>query len=242
VDTPSESEVPKSAYPVVFIVEDHQMLAETLGQALDARDMHCFVADLHSSLTVLAEAARIAPDLVILDLDLGPIEGLDLVRSLRAAGQRVLVVTGCEDTRRLAAAIALGAVGWISKARPFEEILHAVESACRDRALQPQETRDDLATAGRQYIAQYGDVMARIAALTPREREILNGIVSGETAEEMADRFVISLGTVRTHIRSVLAKLGVSSQLAAAAVAVDWAASKRGLHRDDLLVPLRSVG
>lgn len=218
------------------------MLAETMGQALGARGIQCHVAELHSSRTVLAEAVRVSPDLVILDLDLGPIDGLDLVRSLRAAGQRVLVVTGCEDTRRLAAAIALGAVGWIAKARSFDEILQAVESACRDRPLQSQETRDGLANAGRQYIALQGDVMARMDALTPREREILSCIVSGETAEEMADRFVISLGTVRTHIRSVLAKLGVSSQLAAAAVAVEWAASRRGIHPDDLLVPLRTGG
>jgi DNA-binding CsgD family transcriptional regulator len=99
------------------------------------------------------------------------------------------------------------------------------------------ERRDDLAAEGRSYVAQHGDVWSRIAALTPREREVLNGIIRGETAEEMAESFVISIGTVRTHIRAVLAKLGVSSQLAAVALAIEWSASKRGLDRDDLLVP-----
>jgi DNA-binding NarL/FixJ family response regulator len=102
------------------------------------------------------------------------------------------------------------------------------------------EHRESLATTGRKYVTGDADVQCRIAKLTPREREILHAIIRGETAQEMAEDFVLSVGTVRSHIGSVLAKLGVSSQLAAAAVAVGWAASKRGLDREDLLSPLQS--
>lgn len=223
--------------PTVFIVEDHRLLAETLQQALAARGFDCHVADLDAPETIIEQACGAHAVLVLLDLDLGAVDGLQLIRSLRTAGQRVLVVTGCEDPRRLAAAVTLGAVGWVRKQRPFEEILRAAESACRDRQMLPPDRQHNLATTGRAYVERDGELRARISALTPREREILNGIIQGETADEMADRFVISLGTVRTHIRSVLAKLGVSSQLAAATVAIQWAASKRGLDRDDLLVP-----
>ena len=204
--------------------------------ALTYRGFRCHVAELESPQSIVDVARRIHPDLVLLDLDLGPINGLDLVGSLRAAGQRVLLVTGCEDTRRLAAAVALGSVGWVSKTRPFEEILVAAESVCRDRPLLSSERRARLALEGRAYVERADDVSSRIARLTPREREVLNGILRGETAEEMAEAFVVSLGTLRTHIRAVLAKLGVSSQLAAATLAIEWSRSKRGLGQDGLLV------
>jgi DNA-binding NarL/FixJ family response regulator len=101
------------------------------------------------------------------------------------------------------------------------------------------ERRDRLVRAGQQYMNNDGEVRARMATLTPREREVLDAMIRGEAAHDMAEHFVVSVGTVRSHIASVLAKLGVSSQLAAAAVAVQWAASKRGLDHEDLLASLR---
>lgn len=226
--------------PVVLIVDDHRMLVDALGIALSDRGFCCTAADLHSAESVVEQAARLSPDLVLLDLDLGTLDGLRLIRSLRATGLRVLVVTGCQDQQRLAGAVALGSIGWVSKARPFEAILDAAESACRDRPLLHEETRNRLTTTGRRYVENDALLRVRMAALTPRERDVLRGMVRGDTAEQMAHRYVISVGTVRTHIRSVLVKLGVSSQLAAAAVAVQWAATKRGFDGEELFAPLRS--
>jgi DNA-binding NarL/FixJ family response regulator len=217
------------------------MLADAMERALGSRGLPCVVATLHSATSVLEQVVQVAPDLVLVDLDLGPIDGLDLIGPIRARGSRVLIVTGCEDHRRLAAAVATGAAGWVAKARPFEDVLEAVESTCRDRPLFAPLKRDELTTTGRHSIVIDGDIRNRISTLTPRELEVLDGLVRGDSAKDMADLFVVSLGTVRTHIQSVLIKLGVSSQLAAAAIAVQWVAAKRGLDRDDLLAPLRSV-
>lgn len=222
----------------VLIVDDHLMLAEALQRALTARGFRCEVAELGSAEAVVEQAARTSPDLILLDLHLGSIDGLQLVAPLGAAG-RVLVVTSCEDHRRLAAAVALGSIGWVAKARPFEELIDAAVSACTNRPMLAPERRDRLVATGRQYVDSDGEVQARMARLTPREREVLAAIVHGDSAQAMSERFVVSVGTVRSHIASVLAKLGVPSQLAAAAVALGWAASKRGLDHEDLLVPLR---
>jgi DNA-binding NarL/FixJ family response regulator len=232
---------PDVARRVVLIVDDHRLMAEALERALAGRGFCCHVADLESPQGIVDQALRICPDLVLLDLDLGPIDGLQLVRPLRVAGHRVLVLTGCEDPRRLGATVALGSVGWVLKDRPFEQVVEAAEAACRDRPLLSSQRRDDLATAGWDYVQRDRATQARMSTLTQREQEVLNGIVRGDTAQEIADRLLLSLGTVRTHIRSVLSKLGVSSQLAAVAVAMQWAASKRGLDRADLLASLCSI-
>jgi DNA-binding NarL/FixJ family response regulator len=237
VQTDASNTVPGTAHSRVLIVDDHRMLADAFERALTARGFSCEVADVASASVILDQAARMSPDLVLLDLDLGGVDGLELVGELRARGLRVLVVTSCEDHGRLAAAVALGSLGWVAKARPFEEMLDAAASACRDRPLLPPRVREELINAGREYVDLEGDVGSRIAALTPREREVLEAIIRGESAQEMADDFVVSLGTVRNHIQSVLAKLGVSSQLSAAAIAVRWAVAKRGLDRENLLAP-----
>jgi DNA-binding NarL/FixJ family response regulator len=224
-----------SAGPVVFIVDDHKMLAEALERALTGRGFRCHCAELGSAQAVVEQAVRLAPDLVLLDLDLGGIDGLELVGALRAAGRRVVVVTGCQDHQRLAAAVALGSMGWVVKSRPFEDILDAVESACRDRPFLGRELREHLTSTGREYLYRNGDMGVRMSTLTPREREVVNAIIRGDSAQAMADRFVVSVGTVRTHIQSVLSKLGVTSQLAAAALVIQWSASKRGLDRENLV-------
>jgi DNA-binding NarL/FixJ family response regulator len=233
--------MPDVARRVVLIVDDHRLMAEALERALAGRGFCCHVADLESPQGIVDQALRICPDLVLLDLDLGPIDGLQLVRPLRVAGHRVLVLTGCEDPRRLGATVTLGSVGWVLKDRPFEQVVEAAEAACRDRPLLSSQRRDDLATAGWDYVQRDRETQARMSTLTQREQEVLNGIVRGDTAQEIADRLLLSLGTVRTHIRSVLSKLGVSSQVAAVAVAMQWAASKRGLDRADLLASLCSI-
>ena len=224
----------------VLIVDDHRMLADALASVLAARGYRCEVAEVDGAETVPARALRLRPALTLLDLDLGSVDGLELVTPLRATGSRVLVLSACEDHQRLAAAVALGAVGWVSKARRFEEVLEAAEAAVRDRTLLPLLRQQDLATVGQEYLDVDLELRTRIDRLTAREKEVLSGIARGSSAQDMADEFVVSIGTMRTHIRSVLTKLGVSSQVAAAALAVQWSASRRGLDRDELLSPLKA--
>lgn len=216
------------------------MLADALASVLTARGFRCEVAELDGAADIPSQAVALRPELTLLDLDLGSADGLKLVGPLKAAGSRVLVVTACEDHQRLAAAVTLGAVGWVSKARRFEEVLEAAETAVRDRPLLPSLRRQDLATVGKGYLDVDLELQSRIDRLTIREKEVLSGIARGASAQDLAEEFVVSIGTVRTHIRSVLTKLGVSSQVAAAALAVRWSASRRGLDRDELLSPLKT--
>jgi len=211
----------------VLIVEDHRLLADALALALSGRGLHCTVARLTGAASVIDQAVALRPELVLLDLDLGVADGLDLIGSLRATGARVLVVSSCSNEAQLAAAVALGAVGWVTKSGPFEELVHAAELAARDRPLVAQVRYEELATAGRRHLEARIDLQARAALLSPRELEVLGAMEDGLTAQDIADRLFVSIDTVRSHIRAILTKLGVSSQLAAVAMARHLAVSQR---------------
>ena len=212
----------------VLIVEDHRLLADALALGLQGRGLPCRVAALGELPQVVEQAIEWRPTLVLLDLDLGVVDGLDLVDGMRSTGARVLVVSGCRDEGRLAAAVALGAVGWVSKSGPFEELLQAAELAARDQPLVTPTRREALAALGRRHLDSDLDLKSRMGLLTDREMQILGAMADGLSAQQMAERFVVSIGTIRSHIRAVLTKLGVSTQLAAVAMAQQLAASWRG--------------
>jgi len=203
----------------ILIVEDHEMLAQALALGLAGSSLIARVAEVSSPDRVLSQAAGLRPSLVLLDLDLGAFDGLDLIQPLRGGGATVLVVSGCADESRLAEALVLGAKGWVSKSEPFEQLLAAAELALHDRPLLPAARQQELLQAGRERLASDRELRRRLASLTEREREVLAALSAGRSAQQIADQFVLSLGTVRSHIRAILTKLGVSTQLAAVAAA-----------------------
>lgn len=211
----------------ILIVEDHALLAHTLLLGLAGRGLTARAARPGGAEAVIEQATYLRPVLVLLDLDLGGVDGLDLLPALRALGARVLVVTAERDESRLAAAIALGAYGWVSKTEPFERLLEAVEMILEGRPLLTRAGLQQLATTGRERLEEDRDLKDRMALLTAREHEVLRALEEGHSAQDIARQLVVSIGTVRSHIRAILTKLGVSTQLAAVALArrVDRAGS-----------------
>ncbi len=207
----------------VLIIEDHALLAQALALVLSGDERDVQVADLNRTGGLLVQAGNFRPDLVLLDLDLGREDGLELVSDLVAMGSTVLVMTGCAEESRLAAAVSLGAIGWVSKSEPFERLLEASEAAMRRRQFFSSLHHQQLVELGRRWLDRNREVASSIDRLTRREREILAAIRSGRTAQEIAEQLFVSVGTVRTHIQSVLLKLGVTSQLAAVAKTSDLA-------------------
>ena len=205
----------------LLIVDDHELLAGTLAVVLRQRGLEVHTANGPTPDAVVRAARELEPALVLLDLDLGPGMGcgLDLVHPLSEVGTRVVMMTGIQDRARLGACVEAGAVGIVSKTAAFDELVDTVERAAHGETVMAEPERTALLDAvAAQRRADAGRV-GRFATLSPRERSVLAGLVAGESPEAIARRSYVSLATVRSHIRSILLKLGVRSQLAAVAMA-----------------------
>lgn len=208
----------------VLIIDDHELFSTTLTMALrnegfDARTLP--VADVQD---FLGQPLRHPTGLVVLDLDLDRdaegryVSGADLVQGLRAAGWKVLIVSGSLDQPGIASAIADGAIGSVPKSRSFEVLLHTVIAAAGGTPVMTSVEHQEWLERHRQYQEQERELSRRLARLSHREREVLELLAMGLRAAAIAEHFVVSMATVRTQIRALLAKLEVGSQLEAVAL------------------------
>lgn len=207
----------------VVIVEDHGLIAETVGKALGARNLDVHVVHATSVTDVVADVRRASPDVVLLDLDLGDEDrdGADLVPQLAPTGAAVVMLTGVTDEVRLARCVRAGAVGVLSKSAGFDRLVAAVRQVLdRGTLLSPHEREEHLALL-RRHERDVDRRLHRFRELTPREAEILRSLCHGVTVDQIAAGDQVSVSTVRTQVRAIRRKLGVSSQLAATALARD---------------------
>jgi DNA-binding NarL/FixJ family response regulator len=210
--------------PPVLVIDDHAIVATSLVLALRGQGFPARRSQVTSEAVILAEAETGERGLALLDMDLGlDVDGADLVVPLRAAGWQVLVVTGSSSRNRIAAAIVAGAIGWVSKAAPFEQLLQAAVNAAAGRSTLSERERHELFELARGD----QDRTRLLDRLTTREREVLDRLAAGQRAAKVAEEFVVSVATVRSQIRSILAKLEVGSQLEAVALARSGGGSGR---------------
>jgi DNA-binding NarL/FixJ family response regulator len=205
----------------VAIVEDHALLAESVGLALRAEGFDVVHGDLAGEEALLESLRPDAALLVILDLELGkPIgDGVTLIPPLREAGARVLVVSGSRDVMRIAAAVECGAIGYVGKDQPFEVLLQTVLRAVAGQTVFDSFERQELLNQLRRHRAEESRRLGPFRTLTPKESQVLDALSAGRSVERIATEWVVSEATVRTQVRGVLNKLDVRSQLAAVAKA-----------------------
>jgi len=204
----------------IVIIEDHRLLAETVGLALEVEGHDVVVADLKDEETLLETAAADATSLVLLDLDLGPLgDGTQLIKHFVAAGASVLVVSGVRERPRLAATLEAGAIGFVAKDTPFDDLLETIKKAADGRPVIDPNDRFQLLAELRAHRQDETRRNAPFESLTQRERQVLVALGEGKSVESIASEWVVSTATVRTQVRGILTKLDVNSQLAAVAKA-----------------------
>ncbi|HEV7888886.1 MAG TPA: response regulator transcription factor [Acidimicrobiales bacterium] len=209
----------------VLLVEDHPIISESLAMALRLEGLEARVAQTFSVDAVLGLAASYKPDMVVLDLQLGDLLSLPMIRPLSAAGATVVMLTGVKDEALLGQCLEAGAVGVIPKESEFDLLRQAVRDAADGRPVMAEQDRIRLLDTAAQARRDEKDRLAPFRALTKREAVVLSHLTRAQSAEDIAASEFVSLATVRSQIQAVLRKLGVNSQLAAVALAKDrgWA-------------------
>lgn len=208
----------------ITIVEDHELFAEALDVALtlEGHEVHR-VPICHAMQTGhLVEAIlRSQPRIVLLDLNLGPLaNGARVIQPLTAAGVAVVVVTAGNDQARWGECLYYGARTVLSKSTPLSTIMSTIRTIGEQRRVMPREERDRLVACFQEARCRSRNGHARLESLTIREREILEHLLNGKQVRDIARESFVSEATVRSQVKSILAKLGVSSQLAAVTLAL----------------------
>ncbi|WP_162529748.1 response regulator [Nocardioides caldifontis] len=203
------------------VVDDHVLLAQSLCLALQAQGFEARQLPLTSTDELVEQVGSIAPDVVLLDLQLGtPIgEGQQLVAPFVATGARVLIVSGVTERPEIARAIEAGAVGHVSKSAPFDVLLETAVRVAQGEEVTSAAERHVLLDELRRHRAEQEAALAPFARLTPRERQVLRALCDGRSVGQIAEEWVVSVPTVRTQVRAIHLKLGVGSQLEAVALA-----------------------
>lgn len=208
------------------IIEDHELLAQSLAFALANLGIEVNVVTDLEPAAVLNALRDQDLDIVLLDFDLGSAGlGLHLVRPITDLGFRVVMLTGETNPISLAQCVEAGAIGIISKSEPFHRLIEHVSDVVDGRRILSAGTRERLLADLRAHRAHEGERLAPFARLTVRESEVLRDLIDGKNAETIANESFVSVATVRSHIKALLSKLGVNSQLAAVAMAqrAEWA-------------------
>jgi NarL family two-component system response regulator LiaR len=198
----------------VLIVDDHAVVREGLRTFLELQDGIEVVGEAGDGREGVAEAERLRPDVVLMDLVMPKLDGVQAMSELRGRGSRarVIVLTSFLEDERLLPAIKEGAAGYLLKNVQPQELARAVRVAAAG------ETLIDPAVAAR-LVSALGDDHAEeehAERLTPREREVLALIGRGFANKRIALELGIAEKTVKTHVSNVLSKLGVADRTQAA--------------------------
>jgi DNA-binding NarL/FixJ family response regulator len=196
----------------VLIADDHAVVREGLCAFLDLQDGIEVVGEAADGREAVREAERLGPDVVLMDLVMPNLDGVQAMHELRtrAPQARVVVLTSFLDDERLLPALRAGAAGYLLKNVQPRELARSIRLAAAGEAM------IDPAVAARLVDALGEDRRTPDPGLTPREQEVLDLIERGFANKRIALELGIAEKTVKTHVSHVLAKLGVSDRTQAA--------------------------
>lgn len=204
----------------VLVVDDHEVFSEALTLLLEQQPDVRLLGAAREATQALAMCREEAPDVVLMDIDMPGIDGVEATRLVReiCPRARIVIVSGLEDPSMVANALAAGACGYVPKTRAVDELMDVVQRAAAGELVMPEA---DLAPVLAELQAGRSAPSGRVALrrLTPRETEILRALAAGDAIQDIADALGISALTVQSHVKNILAKLGVHSRLEAVTLA-----------------------
>ncbi len=215
----------------VVIVDDHPLFREGLSAVLGDADMDV-VGQASTGEEALEMVARTDPDVVLMDLHMPGIGGVEATRQLLAERPHVavLVLTMMTDDATIAAALRAGARGYLLKEAEPQEIMRAITSVAAGNAVFGAGIADRVL----QKASTVGDRVPALPGLTEREEEVLDLVAKGLTNDAIARRLYLSDKTVRNYVSTLFTKLGVSDRAAAVREGQRRGVRRLGLEREIL--------
>lgn len=218
----------------VLIADDHAAIRAGLRMILESADDIEVVGEAADGAVAMRNARALRPDVVLMDVRMPGTDGIEATRALAGEGMAVLVLTTYDEDEAVFGAIGAGAAGFLLKTIDAPDLIAAVRRvAAGEGAIAPAVARRVLAAVAgedgapsspdRADAHRRSEAISRLeaAGLTPRERAILGEIGEGASNGQIAQHGGITLGTTKSHVSRILAKLGVSSRTQAALLARD---------------------
>lgn len=212
----------------VLLVDDQALMRMGFAMVLGAEDDLVVVGEAGDGAAALTQVRALSPDVVLMDVRMSGMNGIDATTRIVAEHPevRVLVLTTFDLDEYAFAALRAGASGFLLKDTEPAALVAAIRTvASGDAVVAPRVTRRMLELFAPQLPVRSGEPQGsrdeRLASLTPRELEVLKAVTRGLANAEIAAEFVVSEATVKTHVGSILSKLGVRDRVQAVIVAYE---------------------
>lgn len=217
----------------ILLIDDHALFRFGLQELLERRGIEV-VAALGDSEAGIRRVVEVQPDVVLLDMRMPGMTGVETLRELRALYPRmpIAMLTTSAEERDLIESLQGGAQGYLLKDMEPDALIAALGEIVQGRTVVAPELTGILAKAVQGGLGTGGEVGDHLTELTPREQEILCHLAEGQSNKAIARRLGIAEGTVKLHVKAILRKLEVHSRVEAAVIAVERGLCDRGQPRD----------
>ncbi len=198
----------------LLLVDDHAVFREGIGVLLEMEDDMQVVGEASHGEEALRLAAELQPDVVLLDIAMPDMDGIEICQQLKRSLPQiaVLVLSALDNEEEVTAALTAGASGYVVKTIDHQRLVEGIRAIARGEMLLS-------ATVAARVVQQLASTRQEkereadaLQALTPREREVFNLVAQGCTNAEIAERLVLSAKTVKTHVRNISNKLNLSGK------------------------------
>jgi two-component system nitrate/nitrite response regulator NarL len=206
----------------VFLADDHQLFREGLAGILNAQPDFEVVGEASDGLEAVVMARKLKPDIVIMDISMPRMDGVEAARLIRQERPDAVIVmlTVRDEDEKLFEAIKSGAQGYLLKTIRSRDLLSMLRAAARGEAALTPHLGGRMLEEFRRLSKAEPQPELEIPALTPREQDVLVLVARGATDREISEELVVSIHTVKSHMRNILAKLQLCHRYEAAQYAI----------------------